>query len=73
LPRFEFESKKFWLFYLYPSCMEIRVCLSRGVQVIGVTWRAAMRIMARVGEIVQRTGDGHHRSGTQCPHDREVG
>jgi hypothetical protein len=24
-----------------------------------VTWRAAMRIVAGVGDLVQRTGDGH--------------
>jgi hypothetical protein len=39
------------------SCVENRVCLSRGVQVTGVTWRAAMRIVAGVGNLVQRTGD----------------
>jgi hypothetical protein len=32
--------------------------LSRGVQVSGVAWRAAMRIVAGVGDLVQRTGDG---------------
>jgi hypothetical protein len=32
--------------------------LSRGVQVAGVTWRAATRTMAGVGDLVQRTGDG---------------
>jgi hypothetical protein len=38
--------------------LENRICLSCGVQVAGATWRAAMRIMARVGDLVQRTGDG---------------
>jgi hypothetical protein len=33
--------------------------LSRGVQVAGVGWRAVMRIMAGVGDLVQRTEDGH--------------
>jgi hypothetical protein len=33
--------------------------LSHGVQVAGAAWRAAMRIMAGVGDLVQRTGDGH--------------
>jgi hypothetical protein len=33
--------------------------LSRGVQVAGVAWRAATRIVAGVGELVQRIGDGH--------------
>jgi hypothetical protein len=32
--------------------------LSRGVQVAGVTWRAATRTMAGVGDLVQRIGDG---------------
>jgi hypothetical protein len=38
--------------------MENCVCLSRGVQVAGVAWHAAMRIMIGVGDMVQRTGDG---------------
>jgi hypothetical protein len=33
--------------------------LSRGVQVAGVAWRAATRIVAGVEDLVQRTGDGH--------------
>jgi hypothetical protein len=33
--------------------------LSRGVQVAAVAWRAVMRIVARVGDLVQRTADGH--------------
>jgi hypothetical protein len=37
---------------------ENRVCLSCGVQVAGAAWRAAMRIVAGVGDLVQRTGDG---------------
>jgi hypothetical protein len=32
--------------------------LSRGVQVEGATWHAATRIVAGVGDLVQRTGDG---------------
>jgi hypothetical protein len=32
--------------------------LSRGVQVVGAAWRATMRIVAGVGDMVQRTGDG---------------
>jgi hypothetical protein len=31
--------------------------LSRGVQVLVAAWRAAMRIVAGVGDLVQRTGD----------------
>jgi hypothetical protein len=38
--------------------MENRVCLSRGVQVAGVAWRAATRTVAGVGDLVQRTGGG---------------
>jgi hypothetical protein len=41
------------LFYL-----ENRVCLSHGVQVVGAAWRAPMRTMVGVGDLVQRTGDG---------------
>ena len=38
--------------------VENRACLSHGVQMIGATWQAATRIMAGVGDLVQRTGDG---------------
>jgi hypothetical protein len=39
LPRFEFESGKFrWFYPHYPIHVENRVCLFRGVQVIGATW-----------------------------------
>jgi hypothetical protein len=38
--------------------VEKRVWLSRGVQVTGATWREAMRNVAGVGDLVQRTGDG---------------
>jgi hypothetical protein len=33
--------------------------LSRGVQVVGAAWRATTRIMAGVGDLAQRTRDGH--------------
>jgi hypothetical protein len=33
--------------------------LSRDVQVVGAAWRAATRTVAEVGDLVQRTGDGH--------------
>jgi hypothetical protein len=33
--------------------------LSRGVQVAGAAWCAATRTVAGVGDLVQRTGDGH--------------
>jgi hypothetical protein len=32
--------------------------LSRDVQEVGATWRAATRTVAGVGDLVQRTGDG---------------
>jgi hypothetical protein len=32
--------------------------LSRDVQVAGAAWHATTRIMAGVGDLVQRTGDG---------------
>jgi hypothetical protein len=48
------------LFFLLPLFRsENHVCLSRGVQVAGATWRAATRTVAGVGDLVQRTGDGH--------------
>jgi hypothetical protein len=37
--------------------LENRVCLSRGVQVVGAAWRAATRTVAGVEDLVQRTGD----------------
>jgi hypothetical protein len=33
--------------------------LSRGVQVAGATWCAAMRTVVGIGDLVQRTRDGH--------------
>jgi hypothetical protein len=32
--------------------------LSHGKQVVGAAWRVAMRTVAGVGDLVQRTGDG---------------
>jgi hypothetical protein len=52
---------------------ENRVCLSRGVQVAGAAWRAAMSTVAGVGDLVQRTEGRSHRSGTRWPGGREVG
>jgi hypothetical protein len=40
------------------ASLENRVCLSRGVQVAGAAWRAVMRTVAEVGDLVQRTRDG---------------
>jgi hypothetical protein len=46
------------LFFFLPLFhLENRVCLSCGVQVVGASWRAAMRTVAGVGDLVQRTGD----------------
>jgi hypothetical protein len=39
--------------------LENHVCLSRGVQVVGAAWHVAMRTVAGVEDLVQRTGDGH--------------
>jgi hypothetical protein len=56
---FEFESGTVLLgLPLSLFCLENHVCLSRGVQVVGAAWRAATRIMAGVGDLVQMTGDG---------------
>jgi hypothetical protein len=38
--------------------LENRVCLSHGVHVAGAAWRAVTRIMAGVGDLVQRARDG---------------
>jgi hypothetical protein len=56
---FEFEYGTFRLFtFIFVSWLENRVCLSRGVQVTGAAWRAVMSIMAGVGDLVWRIGDG---------------
>jgi hypothetical protein len=47
-----------FVFLLSLFHLENRVCLSHGVQVAGAAWRAVMRIMTGVGDLVQRTGDG---------------
>jgi hypothetical protein len=38
--------------------LENHVCLFRGMQVAGAAWHAATRIVAGVGDLVQRTRDG---------------
>jgi hypothetical protein len=49
----------FVLFFLLPLFRsKNRVCLSRGVQVVGAVWRAAMRTMVGVEDRVQMTEDG---------------
>jgi hypothetical protein len=58
--RFEFKSGIVSFCFSLPLFrLENRVCLSRGVQVAGAAWRAATRIVAGVGDLVQRIGDGH--------------
>jgi hypothetical protein len=46
------------IFLLSLFRLENYVCLSRGLQVAGVAWCAAMRIMTGVGDLVQSTRDG---------------
>jgi hypothetical protein len=59
LVRFEFESGIVLFCFLLPLfCSENHVCLSSGVQVAGAAWCAATRIVAGVGDLVQRTVDG---------------
>jgi hypothetical protein len=59
LAKFEFEFRiVYFVSLLSLFHLENHVCLSHGVQVTGAAWRAAMRIMAGVGDLVQRTGDG---------------
>jgi hypothetical protein len=53
------NTGQFCFVFLLPLFgLENRVCLSRGVQVVGAAWHAVMRIVAGVGDLVQRTGDG---------------
>jgi hypothetical protein len=59
LTRFEFESGTFcFVFLLSLFRSENRVCLFRGVQVVGAAWCAAMSTVTGVGDLVQRIGDG---------------
>jgi hypothetical protein len=39
--------------------LENHCCLSRGVQVAGAAWLVVTMIVAGVGDLVQRTWDGH--------------
>jgi hypothetical protein len=59
LARFKFESVT--VSFCCSSILvhlENRICLSHGVQVAGAVWLAMMRIVAGVGDLVQRTGYG---------------
>jgi hypothetical protein len=72
-PRFEFESRTFpWFCYITFVCMENHVCLSRGVQVTGAIWQAMTRIVARVGDLVQRTGDDQEQVGYLVVDDQKI-
>jgi hypothetical protein len=54
------NSGQFRFIFLLPLFhLENHVCLSHGVQVAGAAWCAAMRIVVGVGDLVQRTGNGH--------------
>jgi hypothetical protein len=48
-----------FVFLLSLFRLKNRVCLSRGVQVVGAAWCAVTRTVAGVGDLVQRIGDGH--------------
>jgi hypothetical protein len=48
-----------FVFLLHLFRLENHVCLSHGVQVAGAAWSAVTRIVAGVGDLVQRNGDGH--------------
>jgi hypothetical protein len=48
---------------IYHVCVENHVCLSHGVHVTDVVWWTAMRTMAGIGGMVQRTGDGQSQVG----------
>jgi hypothetical protein len=47
-----------FVFLLSLFRLKNRVCLSHIVQVVGAPWRAVMRIVAGVRDLVQRIGDG---------------
>jgi hypothetical protein len=48
----------YFVFLLLLFRLENRVCFSHGVQVAGAAWCATTRIMAGVGDLLQRTRDG---------------
>jgi hypothetical protein len=47
-----------FVFLLSLFHLDNRVCLSCAVQVVGAAWHTATRMLAGVGDPVQRTGDG---------------
>jgi hypothetical protein len=59
LARFEFESGiVLFCFSFILVRLKNHVCLSRSVQVACAAWCVTTSIMAGVGDLVQRTGDG---------------
>jgi hypothetical protein len=57
------NPKSFDRFYLLVVLFRVenRICLSRGVYVTGAAWWATIKILARVGDLVQMTRDGRTR------------
>jgi hypothetical protein len=56
---FQFKSEIVLLCFSFIFVsLENHVCLSHGVQVARAAWRAVIRIMAGVGDLVQRTENG---------------
>jgi hypothetical protein len=56
---FEFESRT--ISFVLPLSLfrlENHICLSRGVQLVGMAWWVATRIVVGVGDLVQRNRDG---------------
>jgi hypothetical protein len=47
-----------FVFLLSLFHFENRVCLSRGVHMVGAAWHVVTRTVAGVGDLVQRTRDG---------------
>jgi hypothetical protein len=59
LVRFQFKSEIVLLCFSFIFVsLENDVCLSHGVQVARAAWRTVIRIMAGVGDLVQRIEDG---------------
>jgi hypothetical protein len=56
---FNSNSRRFGCFTSILFHLENHICLSRGVQMTCVTWRAAMKIVTGVEDLVQRIMDDH--------------
>jgi hypothetical protein len=60
LARFEFESGTILFCFSFTFVSVGESCLLVSwLQVAGAAWRVVTRTMAGVGDLVQRTGDGH--------------